>query len=120
MGFFSRAQRPAQNEALESAIGPTSTLAGTLRSDGGVRVDGVFAIAHGSPLDEQAARSALLNGLSGRFAGNAVVRFFAQPGLWLQRLTTKEPDRHQLAVACRALESVLPLNEEDEKDVRVM
>lgn len=42
MGFFSRAQRPAQNEALESAVGPTSTLAGTLRSDGGVRVDGVF------------------------------------------------------------------------------
>lgn len=58
--------------------------------------------------------------LSGRFASNAVVRFFAQPGLWLQLLTTKEPDRHQLAVACRALESVLPLNEEDENDVRMM
>ena len=42
MGWFGRAQRPAQNEALESVVGPTSTLTGTLRSDGGVRVDGVF------------------------------------------------------------------------------
>jgi uncharacterized protein YqhQ len=57
---------------------------------------------------------------SGRFADHAVVRFFAQPGLWLQRITTKQPDLQQLAVACRALESVLPLSEEDQKDVRVM
>jgi cytoskeletal protein CcmA (bactofilin family) len=42
MGLFGRAQRPAQTEALESAVGPSSTMKGTLRSDGGVRVDGVF------------------------------------------------------------------------------
>jgi uncharacterized protein YqhQ len=58
--------------------------------------------------------------LSGKHADNPVVRFFARPGLWLQLITTKEPDRQQLAVACRALESVLPLNDEDEKDVRMM
>jgi uncharacterized protein YqhQ len=49
-----------------------------------------------------------------------VVRLLSQPGLWLQRITTKEPDSDQLAVACRALDSVLPLTEEDEQDVRVM
>ncbi len=58
--------------------------------------------------------------LSGKYARNRVVNLLAQPGLWLQRITTKEPDMHQLAVACRALESVLPLTEEDERDVRVM
>jgi len=58
--------------------------------------------------------------LSGKHAENAVVRALAQPGLWLQRITTKEPDLKQLAVACRALDSVLPLNEEDLRDVRVM
>ncbi len=58
--------------------------------------------------------------LSGRFAHNPLVNMLAQPGLWLQRLTTQEPDRAQLAVACRALESVLPLTEEDEQEVRVM
>ncbi len=58
--------------------------------------------------------------LSGKHAENALVRALSQPGLWLQRITTKEPDMQQLAVACRALESVLPLSEEDERDVRVM
>jgi uncharacterized protein YqhQ len=57
---------------------------------------------------------------SGKHAENPVVRVLSQPGLWLQRITTKEPDMQQLAVACRALESVLPLSEEDEQDVRVM
>ena len=57
---------------------------------------------------------------SGKHADHPVVRILSQPGLWLQRITTKEPDMGQLAVACQALESVLPLSEEDEKDVRVM
>jgi uncharacterized protein YqhQ len=57
---------------------------------------------------------------SGKHAYNPVVRLLSQPGLWLQRITTKEPDSDQLAVACRALDSVLPLTEEDEQDVRVM
>lgn len=57
---------------------------------------------------------------SGKHAENIFVRLASQPGLWLQRITTKEPDMAQLAVACRALESVLPLTEEDRLDVRVM
>jgi uncharacterized protein YqhQ len=57
---------------------------------------------------------------SGKHTDNPVVRAMSAPGLWLQRITTKEPDAQQLAVACRALESVLPLTEEDEQDVRVM
>jgi len=57
---------------------------------------------------------------SGKHAGNPVVRTLAQPGLWLQRITTKEPDLVQLSVACKALESVLPLSEEDVDEVRMM
>jgi len=57
---------------------------------------------------------------SGKHAENGFVRFMSQPGLWLQHVTTKEPDGEQLAVACRALDSVLPLTEEDRGDVRVM
>jgi uncharacterized protein YqhQ len=57
---------------------------------------------------------------SGKHAQNWFVRFMSQPGLWLQRITTKEPDLEQLAVACRALDSVLPLTAEDERDVRLM
>lgn len=57
---------------------------------------------------------------SGKHAENAIVRTLSLPGLWLQRITTKEPDAMQLAVACQALVSVLPLTEEDERDVRMM
>lgn len=57
---------------------------------------------------------------SGKHVDNPVVRALAQPGLWLQRITTKEPDDTQLAVACQALEGVLPLTEEDQQDVRMM
>ncbi len=57
---------------------------------------------------------------SGKHAEHPIIRLLSQPGLWLQRITTKEPDLQQLAVACRALDSVLPLTEEDQQDVRVM
>ncbi len=57
---------------------------------------------------------------SGKHADHPVVNWLAQPGLWLQKITTKEPDLEQLAVACRAMESVLPLSEEDQNEVRVM
>jgi uncharacterized protein YqhQ len=57
---------------------------------------------------------------SGKHAEHPVIRLLSQPGLWLQRITTKEPDLQQLAVACRALDSVLPLTEEDQQDVRMM
>ena len=37
------------------------------------------------------------------------VRYFIQPGLWLQRLTAHEPSDDQIAVAIRALQEVLEL-----------
>ncbi len=46
-----------------------------------------------------------------RFAGrhdNAFVRIISAPGLWMQRLTTKEPDESQIEVAIAALKSALP------------
>jgi uncharacterized protein YqhQ len=58
--------------------------------------------------------------LSGKHPEHVLVRILSAPGLWLQRITTKEPDLGQLAVACAALQSVLPLTEEDRNDVRVM
>jgi uncharacterized protein YqhQ len=57
---------------------------------------------------------------SGRYADNPVIKIMSRPGLWLQKITTKEPDMQQLAVACQALDSVLPLSEEDQLDVRMM
>ncbi len=41
MSWFSRQSRP-QLEMLDSVIGPTANLAGTLRSDGGLRIEGHF------------------------------------------------------------------------------
>ncbi len=42
---------------------------------------------------------------------NKLVNAFIQPGLWLQRLTTKEPTFDQLEVAIVALESALGITE---------
>lgn len=39
---------------------------------------------------------------------NAFTRIISAPGLWLQRLTTREPDDSQLEVAIKALEAVMP------------
>lgn len=46
-----------------------------------------------------------------RFAGrsdNALVQWVMMPGLWLQKLTTREPSDDQIEVAIRALEEVRP------------
>jgi uncharacterized protein YqhQ len=45
--------------------------------------------------------------LSDKGYRNAFWRFFILPGLWLQRLTTKEPDRGQLEVAIVSLKAAL-------------
>lgn len=39
---------------------------------------------------------------------NKITRFFSAPGLWMQRLTTREPDLTQLKVAIFALKSAMP------------
>ncbi|MBC7335479.1 MAG: DUF1385 domain-containing protein [Clostridia bacterium] len=44
---------------------------------------------------------------SGRHTASAPVRCLIAPGLWLQRLTTREPDKGQLEVAVAALTAVL-------------
>jgi len=39
---------------------------------------------------------------------NLFTRILSAPGLWVQRLTTKEPDEEQIAVAIAALKSAMP------------
>ena len=49
-----------------------------------------------------------------RFAAKrrgSVLAAFAAPGLWLQRITTKPPDDEQTAIAIRALEGAMALEE---------
>ena len=46
-----------------------------------------------------------------RFAGkhdNIITRILSAPGLWVQRLTTKEPDAKQIEVAIASLKAALP------------
>ncbi len=45
--------------------------------------------------------------LSGKYSGNPLATCLIAPGLWLQRITTKEPDAAQLEVALVALKSAL-------------
>jgi uncharacterized protein YqhQ len=47
--------------------------------------------------------------LSAKFSQNPLVKMFIAPGLWLQRITTQEPDDKQLEVALVALKASLGL-----------
>ena len=47
-----------------------------------------------------------------RHYGNRVVRAIYQPGLWLQSLTTRPPDRSMLEVSIASLESCLAADRE--------
>ncbi|MDH4222295.1 MAG: DUF1385 domain-containing protein [candidate division Zixibacteria bacterium] len=57
--------------------------------------------------------------LSGKTRNNPITRIFSAPGIWLQKITTQEPDDSQLEVAIAALENALgntfPSVEEDKK-----
>lgn len=46
---------------------------------------------------------------------NPIVKALSKPGLWLQRITTKEPDDSMLEIAIAAMTAVLPENGEDDK-----
>src|ERR687885_106202 len=48
---------------------------------------------------------------AGKHTGNRVLMTLLAPGLWLQRLTTREPTLDQLEVSIRALREVLALEE---------
>jgi uncharacterized protein YqhQ len=53
-----------------------------------------------------------------KFAGrhdNSFMRFILAPGLWLQRLTTREPDDSQLEVAIMSIKAVLTENPDDDQ-----
>jgi len=45
--------------------------------------------------------------LSGKYANNALASVLIKPGLWLQKMTTREPAPDQIEVALRALREVL-------------
>jgi uncharacterized protein YqhQ len=60
---------------------------------------------------------------AGKHTGNRIVLTVLAPGLWLQRLTTREPTLDQLEVSIRALREVLALegrNDPDERNVEIM
>lgn len=46
---------------------------------------------------------------------NKCVAILSKPGLWLQRLTTREPDETQIEVAISAMEPCIPENKEEDK-----
>lgn len=53
-----------------------------------------------------------------KFAGrhdNSVMRFVLAPGLWLQRLTTREPDDSELEVAIKSIKLVIPDNPDEDR-----
>jgi uncharacterized protein YqhQ len=50
---------------------------------------------------------------SGKHASKALIRTLILPGLWLQRITTKEPDSEQLEVAITALKTALEGKKQD-------
>ena len=52
--------------------------------------------------------------LAGR-SKNRCVGWLTKPGLWLQRLTTREPDDSQIEVAIVSMKAVIPESKEDDK-----
>src|SRR5207244_3355990 len=60
---------------------------------------------------------------AGKHTGNRALMTLLAPGLWLQRLTTREPTLDQLEVSIKALREVLELEgrlSPDERKVEVM
>ncbi len=51
--------------------------------------------------------------LAGRY-DNAVTRVISAPGLWIQRITTREPETDEIECAIAALKAVIPENKEDD------
>jgi len=53
-----------------------------------------------------------------KFAGrsrNKCVAVLTKPGLWLQKITTREPDDSQIEIAIASIKEVIPENKEDDK-----
>lgn len=86
------------------------------------RFDGFSGIA--STLLRMASRLALLPVVAGlsfeviKWAGrskNKFVALLSKPGLWLQKLTTREPDAAQIEVAIESIKPCIPEDKEDDK-----
>ena len=56
---------------------------------------------------------------AGKHTGNRALMTLLAPGLWLQRLTTREPSLDQLEVSIRALKEVLQLEGRKPTEQRV-
>jgi uncharacterized protein YqhQ len=56
---------------------------------------------------------------AGKHQGNRVLMTLLAPGMWLQRLTTRQPSLDQLEVSIRALREVLKLEESRSSENRV-
>lgn len=54
--------------------------------------------------------------IAGKHSSNIFVKTVSAPGLWIQRLTTKKPDDHQLEVAVVSLRLALKMDSIDEID----
>ncbi|MBO4867524.1 MAG: DUF1385 domain-containing protein [Ruminococcus sp.] len=52
--------------------------------------------------------------LAGKYT-NPVTKAFSAPGLWIQRITTREPDKKEIECAIAALKAVIPENKEDDQ-----
>ena len=46
---------------------------------------------------------------------NFITKIISAPGVWLQRITTKEPDDSMIEVAIEAMTAVIPENSEDDR-----
>jgi uncharacterized protein YqhQ len=56
-----------------------------------------------------------------KHSGNPLVDWMIRPGLWLQRITTKQPDRAQLEVALTALQRALAVEQSvGEEGIKVL
>jgi uncharacterized protein YqhQ len=53
---------------------------------------------------------------AGKHQDNRVLMAALAPGLWLQRLTTRQPDLEQIAVSIRALEEVIRVEQSESDD----
>ena len=51
---------------------------------------------------------------SGKYYNNRWARILIAPGLYLQKLTTREPDNSQLEVAIAALKAVIPVEKNED------
>ena len=53
---------------------------------------------------------------AGKHQGNRFLMTLLAPGLWLQRLTTRQPDLDQIEVSIRALEEVIRVEQSESED----